>query len=79
VDLRHRDEVLDAQLSVVSSNEIAGYRISKAWAKEQHVYFVARFSKPFFSNVLLDMQKTPREANPTCQQQSHRGAARFLQ
>ncbi|MBK6995467.1 MAG: GH92 family glycosyl hydrolase [Lewinellaceae bacterium] len=65
VDLRHRDEVLDAQLSVVSSNEIAGYRISKAWAKEQHVYFVARFSKPFFSNVLLDMQKTPREANPT--------------
>ncbi len=65
IDLRHRDEVLDAQLSVISSNEIAGYRISKSWAKEQHVYFVARFSKPFFTNVLLDMQKTPREANPT--------------
>ncbi len=65
VDLRHRDEVLDAQLSVTGNNEIAGYRISKAWAKEQHVYFVARFSRPFFNSVLLDMAKTPREANPS--------------
>lgn len=65
VDLRHRDEVLDAQLSVISNNEIAGYRVSKAWAKEQHVYFVARFSKPFFTSVLLDMSKSPREANPS--------------
>ncbi|MDO8368253.1 MAG: GH92 family glycosyl hydrolase, partial [Saprospiraceae bacterium] len=65
VDLRHRDEVLDAQLSVISSNEISGYRISRSWAKEQHVYFVARFSKPFFSTVLLDMAKTPRQADPT--------------
>ena len=65
VDLRHRDEVLDAQLSVINDHEIAGYRVSKAWAKEQHVYFVARFSKPFFTTVLLDMAKTPREATPT--------------
>lgn len=64
VDLRHRDEVLDAQLSVVSDTEIAGYRISKSWAKEQHVYFVARFSKPFATRVLLDMAKSPREATP---------------
>ena len=65
VDLRHRDEVLESQLSVVSPTEIAGYRISKAWAKEQHVYFVARFSRPFSNTVLLDMEKTPRMANPS--------------
>jgi len=65
VDLRHRDEVLDAQLSIINNHEIAGYRISKAWAKEQHVYFVARFSKPIFTSVLLDMAKSPREATPT--------------
>ncbi|MCA0235775.1 MAG: GH92 family glycosyl hydrolase [Bacteroidetes bacterium] len=65
VDLRHRDEVLESQLTVVNDREIAGYRISKAWAQEQHVYFVARFSKPFFSSIVLDMAKNPREAAPT--------------
>ena len=40
-------KVLEASLKVVSDNEIEGYRISDAWAKEQHVYFVIQFSKPF--------------------------------
>ncbi len=65
IDLRHRDMVLESNISVISSTEIAGYRISKAWAKEQHVYFVARFSKPLSGSVLLDMEKKPREANPS--------------
>jgi len=70
VDLRHRDEVLNAHLEVVSNQEIAGYRISKAWAKEQHVYFVARFSRPFFNTVILDMTKDPRESQPSLTGQS---------
>jgi len=78
VDLRHRDEVLDAQMSVVGENEIAGYRISKSWAKEQHVYFVARFSKPFFSRVLLDMAKTPREATPIVNSKAVLGLFDFI-
>lgn len=78
IDLRHRDEVLDAQLSVISNNEIAGYRISKAWAKEQHVYFVARFSKPIFSSVLLDMAKDPREANPSVTSKAIVGVLEFF-
>ncbi len=64
IDLRHRDEVLDAHIEVVNSQEIAGYRISKAWATEQHVYFVARFSKRFSSSIMLDMSKNPIEALP---------------
>ncbi len=46
VDLEHRDQLIEAHVTRISENEIAGYRISKAWAKEQQVYFVARFSKP---------------------------------
>jgi predicted alpha-1,2-mannosidase len=49
IDLEHRDKVLDSGLAVVGADEIEGYRISSSWAKEQHVYFVARFSKPFAS------------------------------
>ena len=65
IDLRHRDEVLESQLTIVNDQEIAGYRISKSWAQEQHIYFVARFNKPFFSSIALDMAKNPREAAPT--------------
>ena len=65
VDLRHRDEVVDSYMKRVSDREIEGYRVSKAWAKEQHVYFVARFSKPVFNYKILDMNADPREANPS--------------
>lgn len=54
VDLMHRDHVLDADLRIVNNHEIEGYRISKAWAEEQHVYFVARFSAPFTENIRMD-------------------------
>lgn len=47
VDLRHRDRLLDASLEVVGDREIAGFRRSTAWATDQIVYFVARFSRPF--------------------------------
>ena len=47
VDLLHRDEVIDSKLRIVSPTEIEGFRRSKEWADDQHVYFVARFSKPF--------------------------------
>ncbi|HAD11222.1 MAG TPA: glycosyl hydrolase family 92 [Saprospirales bacterium] len=77
VDLRHRDEVLSSGISLVNDHEIAGYRISKSWAKEQHVYFVMRFSRPFANSVLLDMNKTPREANPTIDSKSIVGLLDF--
>ncbi|MBV6440805.1 MAG: hypothetical protein EPGJADBJ_02478 [Saprospiraceae bacterium] len=67
IDLRHRDEVLDSYMKRVSDREIEGYRISKAWAKEQHVYFVARFSRPFFASKILDMSANPRQADPSVQ------------
>lgn len=79
IDLRHRDEVLDAHMEVVNSQEIAGYRISKAWAKEQHIYFVARFSKPLSSSIILDMSKNPIEAEPSVTSKAIVGLLDFYQ
>lgn len=47
IDLKHRDEVLDSWIEVVNDHEIRGFRQSKSWAKDQSVYFYAKFSKPF--------------------------------
>ena len=46
-DLTHGDSVLDSSIHIVSATEIEGTRRSSAWAKDQVVYFVASFSKPF--------------------------------
>lgn len=63
IDLRHRDSVLDASLHIVSDREVEGSRISKGWAQEQKVYFVTRFSRPFFNAIALDMSTNPRVAD----------------
>jgi predicted alpha-1,2-mannosidase len=47
LDLKWRDKVLDAGLNVVSDTRVEGHRRSSSWAKDQAVYFVAEFSKPF--------------------------------
>ncbi|GAB4487792.1 MAG: GH92 family glycosyl hydrolase [Saprospiraceae bacterium] len=78
VDLRHRDEVLDSYMKRVSNREIEGYRISKGWAKEQHVYFVARFSRPFSGSKILDMSKSPRETDPAVQSKAIVGLLDFF-
>ena len=53
IDLTHRDKLLNFDLSIVNNNEIEGFRISESWAREQRVYFVAMFSKPFSGNELM--------------------------
>lgn len=47
LDLKHRDAVIASSINVVSDSEIQGCRRSRAWAADQHVYFVAAFSEPF--------------------------------
>lgn len=39
IDLTHRDELLDHLIDVQSSGEISGFRRSKAWAKNQQIFF----------------------------------------
>jgi predicted alpha-1,2-mannosidase len=47
VDLDHRDRVIESSIDQVSMTELAGVRRSSSWARDQVVYFVIRFSKPF--------------------------------
>lgn len=47
IDLNHRDEVIEAEMNITNSREITGYRISKGWAKRQHIYFVMQLSTDF--------------------------------
>ncbi len=49
LDLEHRDYVTESFVRFVSDTEIEGLRRSRNWARDQYVYFVARFSKPFQS------------------------------
>lgn len=46
IDLEHRDELLDYSLKQVDSVSFSGYRISNAWAQEQHFYFYFKLSHP---------------------------------
>ncbi|MBI9055696.1 MAG: GH92 family glycosyl hydrolase [Bacteroidales bacterium] len=46
IDLTHRDEVLESSLKQISEYEIEGMRRSQSWAKDQYIYFVARFNQP---------------------------------
>jgi predicted alpha-1,2-mannosidase len=47
LDLLHRDKTILSNIRILDSVTISGFRISEAWAKEQHTYFILRFSKPF--------------------------------
>lgn len=49
IDLHHRDDVLNSWIEIINDHEIRGYRESRSWANDQHVYFYAKFSKPFKS------------------------------
>ena len=45
IDLNYRDHVIDSDLFFLNDSTIVGKRISSAWAKEQHVYFVIKLSE----------------------------------
>ncbi|HWB63138.1 MAG TPA: GH92 family glycosyl hydrolase [Chitinophagales bacterium] len=47
LDLTHRDQVKEGEIFITGDNEISGFRLSTAWAKNQYLYFVVQFSKPF--------------------------------
>ncbi|MFH1279754.1 MAG: GH92 family glycosyl hydrolase [Candidatus Eisenbacteria bacterium] len=47
LDLEHRDELVGWDLRTNRRGEVEGFRQSRAWAKDQYVYFVIQFSRPF--------------------------------
>ncbi len=69
LDLKHRDEVLESFLNIEDSVTITGLRRSKAWATNQYVFFVIKFSQPFFKsgiwndNILTEGQPAASSKN----------------
>ena len=49
LDLEHRDPVKEASIDTIDNREVVGVRRSSSWARDQVVYFVIRFSRPFTS------------------------------
>ena len=53
------DKTTASNIKIIDDNTISGYRNSTGWAKNQKVFFVAKFSKPITkSNLVKDGQKT---------------------
>ncbi len=46
-------QILDSELRIVDDTTIEGWRRVSRWARDRHLYFVARFSKPFASFGIL--------------------------
>lgn len=57
LDLTHRDEVLDSGLRITGRDTISGWRRSRAWAKNQIIYFAIQFSQPFTSSGIASDDK----------------------
>jgi predicted alpha-1,2-mannosidase len=76
LDLVHRDVVLDSALAVVGDRELAGHRHSRSWARDQRLFFVIRFSRPFTSAAIHGGKQVELAAR-TAEGQSIRGVFGF--
>ena len=57
IDLKHRNKLLQSRITLNGKNEVSGCRISRQWARERRVFFVARFSQPFVAEQIQDSTK----------------------
>ncbi|MBB4802187.1 putative alpha-1,2-mannosidase [Flavobacterium nitrogenifigens] len=51
------DKALKTSIKIEDANTISGYRYSTGWAKNQKVYFVAKFSKPITESIITADKK----------------------
>ena len=61
LDLEHRDQLIDFDIETISDREISGFRRSKAWAEDQHIYFYMKFSHPFESPTYFHREPDRRD------------------
>lgn len=70
VDLDHRDELTAYSIYPLDDSTLVGHRVSDNWAREQHVYFAARFSQTFeWLDALSEVTITGREPDGTLLQE----------
>ena len=46
------DFTKDSHIEIVDSVTVRGYRMSEGWAKDQRIFFVSQFSKPFIASQI---------------------------
>ncbi|TDW47877.1 putative alpha-1,2-mannosidase [Flavobacterium sp. 270] len=51
------DKVLKTSITIEDDHTISGYRYSTGWAKNQKVFFVAKFSKPITESIITADKK----------------------
>lgn len=56
IDMKHRDKTLDWNIEIKNAKTVVGFRKSKSWNEEQHIYFATHFSKNI-SKTFLDKEK----------------------
>ncbi|MCF8295678.1 MAG: GH92 family glycosyl hydrolase [Bacteroidales bacterium] len=61
-----KNKVLASSFTQLEENEVAGFRQTEGWADNQHVYFVARFSKPIHA-VQVYLNDTLQEGSTACE------------
>ena len=76
LDLKHRDEVLDSRMVQIDEYTIKGYRFSKAWAKNQKVFFEIKFSKKI-ENIIYEPVKKGTNTTAIQLDKSHQCIIKF--
>ena len=51
IDLTYRDKLRQANLEIIDSVTVSGYRYSEEWASDQRVHFYAKFSEPITNDT----------------------------
>jgi len=57
------DKAVKTSITVEDANTISGYRYSTGWAKNQKVFFVAKFSKPITESIITADKKVVNAKN----------------
>ena len=59
----HNRNVVNSTVKVISDTEISGYKHIQGWAPNRHIFFYAKFNKPFTNEVYIDkaLQDTATE------------------
>jgi predicted alpha-1,2-mannosidase len=73
----NRDEPVETQITLEGPTTISGYRFSRGWAKDQRVFFAARFSIPYQTWLVGDPEGASGERRQITSTRA-RGLFRFV-
>lgn len=71
------DALYDSKIEVVNDSTLRGWRFSHGWAKDQKLYYFARFSKPFDDIDFYDEKGSPiKDGNDKAEASSQKAFGR---